>query len=106
MFENVTWQMVAQVSLYVGIGLLLRTFVPYFRVAYELIKETNAWKLPRFEPKYILPPAATLGFYVFGILTQENAIPILLKVSPPLLVLGIYLGEDQIRKALKSTLGA
>ena len=106
MFENVTWQMVGMVSLYVGIGLVLRTFVPWLRVAYDLMKKTNEWKLPRFEPKYVLPPAATLGVYGFAVLTEENAIPLLHNMSPPLLILGVYLGEDLIRKALKSLLGS
>jgi len=105
MFENVTWEMAVQVSLCVGIGLVLRTFVPYFRVAYELIKETNKWKLPRFEPKYILPPAATLGAYVFGILTNEGALLVLSKLHPTALILAAFFGQDLFRKTIKALLG-
>lgn len=106
MFENVTLEMIGVVALYVGLGLLLRTFGPYCRVAYNLIKETNKWKLPRFEPKYVLPPAATLGVYVLGVLTTPDALLTLSQMHPTLLVLSAYLGEDVIRRAIKTVTGA
>lgn len=105
MFEQVTWGMVGMVGLYVLIGLLLRTFGPYCRVAYDLIKETNQWKLPRFEPKYLLPPVATLGVYVLGVLTAEDALLSMTRLHPTVIVLSAYLGEDVIRRGIRSLTG-
>ena len=105
MFEGVTWQMALEVSAWVFLGLLIRTFLPYFRVAYDLIQETNEWKLPRFEPKYVLPPVATLGAYVFGVLTNEGAFLVLTKMHPTALILAAALGQDLVRKQLKAWFG-
>jgi hypothetical protein len=106
LFENVTLTMLWPVLLAIGIGLALRTFVPYLRVAYGLIKETNQWKIPRFEPKYVLPPLATAGVYVLAILTTEDALLILSEAHPTVLILTTYLGEDVIRRAVKSLTGS
>jgi len=105
MFDNVTWEMAGTVTLWVFVGLVLRTLVPWLRVAYDLIKESNQWKLPPFEPKYVLPPLATAGAYVLAILTTQNALLLLTKLHPAALVLGAYLGQDLVRQTLKSTLG-
>ena len=106
MFDNITLAMLGPVALYVFIGLVLRTFGPYLRVAYQLIKETNEWKLPKFDPKYILPPAATLGLYIVAVLTREGALLIMYQMHWTALILATYLGEDVIRRALRSLIGA
>ena len=105
MFDNVTWEMAGSVSLWVFVGLVLRTLVPWLRVAYELIQETNEWRLPSFEPKYVLPPLATAGAYALAVLTNEGILLALAGLHPTLLVLGAYLGQDLVRGTLKSTIG-
>ena len=105
MFDNVTWEQAGLVALYVFIGLLLRTFGPYFVAAYQLVKETNEWKLPPFEPRYILPPMATLGIYILAILTIPDALDTLISMHPTLLVAAVYAGQDvfrQIQKLVKA----
>ena len=105
MFENVTWEMAGMVTLWVFVGLLLRTFVPYLVAAYELIKKTNEWKLPPFEPKYVLPPAATFGVYVLAVLTIEGTLYSLSQMHPTMLVAAVYTGQDILRQALKVARG-
>jgi|GEM_PF-4029977 len=101
MFEGITWAMVGNVALWVVVGLLLRTFVPYFVAAYELIKETNRWVLPAFEPKYVLPPAATLGLYVLAALTIPGTLNALAGMHPALLIAAVYSGQDIVRQTIK-----
>lgn len=106
MFRNISLAMLGPVALYVGIGLILRTVAPYLRVAYEQMRETNEWRLPPFEPKYILPPAATLGLYILAILTRENALLIMYQMPWAALILLTYLGQDIARGAIKKLLGS
>ena len=105
MFDNVTWAMVGWVSLYVFVGLLLRTFGPYLVAAYMLIKETNEWRLPKFEPKYVLPPAATLALYVVAVLTIKDALKLMAEMHPTLLITAVYTGQDIFRQAFKALSG-
>jgi len=100
-FDNVTWEAFGWVSLYVFIGLALRTFGPYFVAAFELIKETNVWQLPKFEPKYVLSPAATLGILIVSILTVQDALYNLTLMHPAALIASIYAGQDVVRQFIK-----
>jgi hypothetical protein len=86
------------VVLWVVVGLTLRTFGPYFTAAYQLVKKTNEWRLPRFEPKYVLPAAATLGVYIVGVLTIEGAMIKLTGMHPTVIVLSTYAGQDMLRE--------
>ena len=106
MFENITLAMLGPVTLYVFIGLILRTVAPYLRVVYDRFKETNTWRPPPFEPKYILPPAATLGLYILAVLTRENALLIMYQMPWAGLILMAYLGQDIARGAIKKLLGS
>ncbi len=106
LFENVTLAMIWPVLLSVGIGLALRTFVPYLRVWYDLYKETNQWKLPAFEPRYILPPVATAGAYILLVLTTKDALLMMTQLHPAILISTTYLGEGMIRRELKKLTGS
>lgn len=95
---GVTWAQLGYIALWVGVGLLVRTVGPYFTAAYELVKRTNEWKLPKFEPRYVLPAVATLGVYVLGALTIEGALGKVAAMHPTVIVLSTYAGQDLMRE--------
>jgi hypothetical protein len=105
MFEGVTLLAGLQVVGWVLVGLTLRTFVPYAVTAWRLIKKTNKWRLPPFEPKYILPPTATLGVYVLGVLMVQGALLRLTQAHPTAIIAATYAGQDMIRQGQKTFRG-
>lgn len=102
MFENVTLEAALWTTLWVVVGLLLRTFGPYCVTAWKLVQETNEWKLPRFEPRYILPPSATLGVYIVAVLTINGALFNLTQMHPTVIIASVYTGQDIFRQVFKT----
>jgi len=102
MFEGLDWAMVGQVFLWIGVGLALRTFGPYFIAAKNLVQETNKWRLPVFEPRYIIPPVTTLMVYIVTILTVQDSLVALAAMHPTVIVLAVAGGQDIIREAIRA----